>query len=327
MSIFNDFFVKEKPFFTGIARNFGGFGFGAGAGGAGAVVLASGGDIDNLQPGNGYAYHTFTTLGSNTFTVDTGLTAEILVVAGGGGGGMVDGGAGGGGAGGIAHATSLTLTAGTYPLSVGAGDPVSTNTGGGVGTPSIFNSPAPTTAGRITALGGGQGALGPRGGGAPGTPGGSGGGGQGFQGIAPGGSATQPGQSNPPETTNYGNSGGSGPTPGGGGGGAGGAGSGGTGGPGQQFPGFLQPLAFDDPHPYTSQPRWETTGYYGGGGSPDGTNAAGGGARPGNPDPVNNGENGVNGLGGGGGGSPLPSWPTYKSGDGGHGVIIIRYAV
>jgi hypothetical protein len=38
MGIFNDFFVKEKPVFTGIARGLGGFGFGAAAGGGGAVV-------------------------------------------------------------------------------------------------------------------------------------------------------------------------------------------------------------------------------------------------------------------------------------------------
>ena len=29
MSIFRDFFVKEKPVFTGITRGVGGFGFGA----------------------------------------------------------------------------------------------------------------------------------------------------------------------------------------------------------------------------------------------------------------------------------------------------------
>jgi len=290
-------------------------------------ALATGGNVDNLRPGNGYAYHTFTTTGSGTFTVLDTLTAEILVVAGGGGGGMVDGGAGGGGAGGVAYCSSLSLSAGTYPLTVGAGDPVSTSSGGGLGSPSVFYSPAPTTGGRITALGGGQGALGPRNGGATGTSGGSGGGGQGFQAIRPGGSGTQPGQSNPPNTTNYGHGGGTGPTPGGGGGGAGAAASSGTGGPGQQFPGFLQPLAFPPPHPYTSQPRWETTGYYGGGGSPDGTNAAGGGGRPGQPDPAVPGEPGVNGLGGGGGSSPLPSFPGKQAGDGGHGVIIIRYAV
>ena len=36
MSIFRDFFVKEKPVFTGITRGLGGFGFGSGAGGGGS---------------------------------------------------------------------------------------------------------------------------------------------------------------------------------------------------------------------------------------------------------------------------------------------------
>ena len=45
---------------------------------------------------------------------------------------------------------------------------------------------------------------------------------------------------------------------------------------GKQLPQFAQPLAFDPPHPYTSQPRWETSGYYGGGGS----------TNPGNPNPL-----------------------------------------
>ena len=327
-----NWFKKEKPF-----GGLGGFGGGTSglAFAGGSSTQATGGNVNSgeaYEPGNGYAYHTFTTTNTpQTFEVlSPSLTCEILVVAGGGGGGMVDGGAGGGGAGGVAHCTSLTLTAGSYPVYVGAGDPVDTNTAGGVGTPSVFNAPAPTTAGRITALGGGQGGLGPRGAGASGTAGGSGGGGQGFQSTGPGGPGTQPGQSNPPNTTNYGSDGRSGPTPGGGGGGAGPApGDNADGVHGQPFPAFLQPLAFDPPHPYTSQPRWETSGYYGGGGStnPGNPNPLGGGGVPGTPDPSVNGEDGVDGLGGGGGTSPLPSWPGNKSGDGGHGVIIIRYAV
>ena len=46
MSIFRDFFVKEKPVFTGIARGLGGFGFaihGVGGSSAAASVVASGG--------------------------------------------------------------------------------------------------------------------------------------------------------------------------------------------------------------------------------------------------------------------------------------------
>ena len=60
MGIFNEFFKKEKPVFTGSR-----FGFGSGGGGAAAagpsVVLSSGGTI--TQPGNGYAYHHFDGVG------------------------------------------------------------------------------------------------------------------------------------------------------------------------------------------------------------------------------------------------------------------------
>ena len=38
MSIFRDFFVKEKPVFTGITRGLGGFGFGAAGGGGASSV-------------------------------------------------------------------------------------------------------------------------------------------------------------------------------------------------------------------------------------------------------------------------------------------------
>lgn len=313
-----------------------GFGFGRKKVSVDAAGKATGGDINNLQPGNGYAYHTFTTTGSGTFVVNEGpLTCEILVVAGGGAGGGVDGGGGGGGAGGVAYCTSLVLANGTYPLTVGAGQVGDyPKTAGGTGTPSVFYSPAPTTGGRITALGGGKGATGPRGGGAPGTPGGSGGGGQGFQATAPGGSATQPGQSNPPNTTNYGNAGAvgflDGSGFGGGGGGAGAAGNpdGKSGGDGYPFPAFLQPLAFGLSHPYTSQGGWETDGYYGGGGSSadipvyGAVHVKGGGGE--GSSPVFYGEDGINGLGGGGGHSPLGNGTAPS---GGNGVIIIRYAV
>ena len=82
MGILNNFFKKEAPL-LGLQGLGGGLGFLAG-GGSGSIVKASGGDVDGLEPGNGYAYHTFTTLGNGTFTVNSALTAEILVVAGGG---------------------------------------------------------------------------------------------------------------------------------------------------------------------------------------------------------------------------------------------------
>ena len=336
------------PLLSRLGVGGGGFGFGKKTqGGVSIPSSATGGDIDNLQPGNGYAYHTFTTTGPGTFTVTDGpLDCEILVIAGGGAGGAVDGGGGGGGAGGVARCSSLVLANGTYPLSVGAGQ-LQAASAGGTGTPSVFYSPAPTTGGRITALGGGKGAYGPRSGGAPGTPGGSGGGGQGFQATAPGGSATQPGQSNPPNTTNYGNAGAigflSGSGFGGGGGGAGTAGKpdGKSGGDGIQFLQFSSPLSFIPTHPYLTQtdrngtPMWDTGGYFGGGGAsapsvvyPPGTDGGiGGGGTSKGPAPsgILAGD-GADGLGGGGGHAPIGT-PLPQQAKGGNGIIIIRYLV
>ena len=39
MGMFNEFFKKEKPVFTGITRGVGGFGFGSGGGGVSAGLL------------------------------------------------------------------------------------------------------------------------------------------------------------------------------------------------------------------------------------------------------------------------------------------------
>lgn len=131
MSI-KDFFVKEKPVFTGITRGVGGFGFGGSSGSAAPTISASGGA--KIETG-GYVYHLFYNglSGSDNFVVSEGSTTITYVcVAGGGGGGCgktlyapnhYSG--GGGGAGGYRTGTA-TVTAGTtYPVSVGAG-------GGGV---------------------------------------------------------------------------------------------------------------------------------------------------------------------------------------------------
>ena len=60
MSIFKDFFVKEKPVFTGITRGIAGFGFGAsggggfsggaGGGGSGKTQNVSGDTVDLSSP-------------------------------------------------------------------------------------------------------------------------------------------------------------------------------------------------------------------------------------------------------------------------------------
>ena len=51
---------------------------------SGAVASSSGSAANAIQPGNGYAYHTFTSPGSINFT--TGGEIEVLIVAAGGGG-------------------------------------------------------------------------------------------------------------------------------------------------------------------------------------------------------------------------------------------------
>ena len=73
MGIFNEFYKKEKPFFTGIAR---GFGFGGASGGGGGAALHQkyGGlllvEVNILTGGN--KIHTFTSSGSLTVTTGSG---------------------------------------------------------------------------------------------------------------------------------------------------------------------------------------------------------------------------------------------------------------
>ena len=128
MSIFRDFFVKEKPVFTGIARGIGGFGFGGGSSEAPVPVKATGG---TKYTNGSQTVHEFTS--NSTLVVHENIPAvTYLVVGGGGGGGGYTTRAGGGGAGGVRSnhpetpaairtPSSYSLPAGTYPVVVGAG--------------------------------------------------------------------------------------------------------------------------------------------------------------------------------------------------------------
>ena len=110
MSIFRDFFVKQKPVFTGITRGVGGFGFGKAAGGGEEAAFSlSGGSVNpsGLEPGNGYVYHTFT--GPGTLTANAPGNVELFLIGGGGAGGGGYG--GGGGAGALIYRTSVPVTA------------------------------------------------------------------------------------------------------------------------------------------------------------------------------------------------------------------------
>lgn len=85
----------------------------------GLNLNASGGDVaDRYEPGNGYAYHTFSQPG--TFTISAGTAViEILIVGGGGAGGYRI--SGGGGAGGLIYGTMPVKTGDSYTISVGKG--------------------------------------------------------------------------------------------------------------------------------------------------------------------------------------------------------------
>ena len=297
-----------------------------------------------VEPGNGYRYHKFldsTPAPESSLVVENGGLCDILVVAGGGSGGNYYG--GGGGAGGIAHGENIFLAPGTtYPVGVGTGgNSVGPEVVGLDGYNSFFGTPGSGIAGQpdyILAKGGGGGAshFGTK----PqclGRTGGSGGGSGGNDPSPADGTATQPGTNPSPAITDYGNPGGfSVPTSGyapAGGGGAGAAGvgvpgdvpGGGDGGVGQPFPTFSYPLIGEP----GLNPNSPTNDHYAGGGGAGLYSSAnppsrvgsggygGGGSQPGGA--------ATNKLGGGGGGRHPGT--ADGSGDGGDGIVIVRYAV
>ena len=185
---------------------------------ADSFTVATGGVVSTVVArGRTYNVHTFTTVGTNNFVVSNAgsdPTVEYLLVAG-GGGGATDGDVGGAGGGGGFLTGTVSVTAQTYAVVVGAGGargsgPDETGVGGGANGGNGGN----TTFAGLTAVGGGGG--GTRG--SAGQAGGSGGG---------GGDASQPGGAG---TAGQGFAGGAGPgmnssanRDSGGGGGAGGA--------------------------------------------------------------------------------------------------------
>jgi hypothetical protein len=217
---------------------------------------ATGGTITTVGNDN---VHTFTS--SGTFTAPVDLTARVLVVAGGGGGGYDRG--GGGGAGGMIENTSLSISSGSYSVSVGAGGAQQVN-----GQNSSFGT-------YITTQGGGAGGSYPS---TNASSGGSGGGGASVTGYTTGANGT----------AGQGNAGGSGnggsPYPAGGGGGAGSVGTTSNGGNGK-----------------ASDITGTSVIYAGGGGGRTGDGTTGGGG-DGGKNHGDIGQPGTNGLGGGGGG-------------------------
>jgi hypothetical protein len=252
---------------------------------------ASGGNIVDYD--GTYWIHTFLTNG--TFTPQTALSCDYLVVAGGGGGGT----RGGGGAGGFRTATAQSLTTTAYTVTVGAGAAINAN-----GSDSIFDI--------ITSTGGGKGATSTNAG-----NGGSGGGG--YDDSVTNFTA---GTGNTPSTSpSQGNNGGAG------GGatrytGGGGGGASATGGAGQSGSGTL--LGGAGGAGTASSISGSSVTYAGGGGGGGDTGGAGGagGGGTGATSATDTATAGGTNLGGGGGagrsGAGVPK-------AGGSGVVIIRY--
>jgi hypothetical protein len=274
-----------------------------------------------------------------TFSVPSGVTAlDVLVVGGGGGGGAPSPvpsaimQAGGGGAGGLVFFPCYPVTSsGTITVTVGNGGPrANANTGqpGSDGSDSAFGSPSDPGLGQggvLTAKGGGGGGASCSQHDQDGRTGGSGGGGGGRDqnpGGGQGASATQPTQPGNSGSYGFGNPGGNAQGNGGGGGGGGAQQAGlpaGQGGNAQGGNGRAYTIA-----------DGTTPVYYAGGGGgadpsdinsgPTASEGGLGGGGPGGRANVDRGSGEANKGGGGGGGSEFGT-----GGDGGKGVVIVRY--
>ena len=310
-----------------------------------SFISASGGT--ETTSGN-YKIHTFT--GPGTFTVNSLATTpacnevSYMVVAGGGGGAAGNTpahGAGGGGAGGFRESkagpdcytasplegsTNVTVTAQSYPITVGGGG----SSGPGCATVAACEG-SPSTFSSITSAGGGGGGGGATGE-TSGTNGGSGGGGAsegptGGANPSPANGGAGGGGNNPPVSPPQGNNGGygsNGPSPSlrtGGGGGATAVGGNGT--PNGPVNGAGGAGA-------TTSISASPTAYAGGGGgggtvgqTTGGTGGTGGGATGVSPNASGTAAtaNTGGGGGGGGGGPPVGSVGT----NGGSGIVVIRY--
>ena len=266
----------------------------------------------------------YTSTGSGTFSVPSGVSAvDVLVVAGGGGGGQRH--SGGGGAGGLIYRPAFPVTpGGSISYTVGSGGTGAPTSQG----PESFPSPAhggrgqDSTFGSLSAKGGGGGPIQGGGPASPSTtvPGGSGGGGAYQGGTA--GTGIQPQQPGDSGTYGFGNPGGTCPlVSGAGGGGAGGVGgdcssqNAGAGGAGKQY-----------------SISGTATYYAGGGGGSThepndgsyssvngGSGGQGGGGNGGNDGAA--GQNGTANRGGGAGGGA----DNGGGGTGGSGIVIVAY--
>ena len=283
---------------------------------------------------------------------------SFIIVAGGGGGGGSAGVGGGGGAGGIIVNTSgFTFTQQTYTLTVGGGG---RGGSGGCGSTGTIPGPDPdpgingnnssitsTTGLSLVAIGGGGG--GSRGGGGAQGQGNTGGSGGGSDRFGTGGTANQ---TSPSNTTGYGNNGGTGAggagLPTGGGGGAGSAGGNGVTGSNAGNGGNGITTTIINTTIANNYQIGHVSGgniYFGGGGggaiystgATPGNGGLGGGGNGGTSpfptfNPTTQPGNGLPHTGGGGGGTGFNNISSengytrsYEGGNGGSGVIILRF--
>ena len=266
----------------------------------------------------GYKYHTFTS--SGTFTPTQSITADVFVLGAGGAAGGAR--AGGGGAGGIAYFAGQSLTAINYTCAIGSGGGGTAGfTVGGTGNNSQFGS---------LTVGSGGGGGSSYGSNVNGNPGGCGGGGGGTNSHTNLGGASN--QSSSGTTASYGNRGGNAifALPGAGGGGTGAQGAdlgssttGSAGGNGTS--------AFSSWLAATGYGQLSSSLYYiGGGGGGAGANGGGGsgglgGGRDGTNASSGSAPNAAQNTGSGGG--AILETDVSNTGNGGSGLIIIRYAV
>jgi hypothetical protein len=293
-------------------------------------IVATGGTI--TEDGN-FKVHTFT--GPGTFTVCSvgnacgSNTVSYMVVAGGGGGGSKNNSGGGGGAGGFREGKSSQCSYTSSPVACTAGPnaglPVSAQgypiVVGSGGSGSCGNCATNNTAGgassfsTISSAGGGTGGNQP----SPGNGGSGGSGGGAGRQLSP---ATGGAGNTPPVSPPQGNPGGpkSYPVAGDSSGGGGGAtATGASNGPTGGGPGGAGA---------TTSINGTPTAFAGGGGG--GTYSAptvapGGAGGGGNGGKDIAATNGTTNTGGGGGGAGYPNGGPDKAGNGGSGIVIIRY--
>lgn len=290
-----------------------------------SVGLPTGGDV--VVSGS-YRYHVFKSSSSLSVPSSFAATASVLCVAGGGGGAGGNGGSGGGGAGGVTNG-SLSISVGSYSVTVGAA-----GAGGQAQGVTGSNGTNSAVSGVTTAIGGGGGGGWNTNGG--GASGGSGGGAGGQNNTAGSG------------TSGQGNNGGTSATPsspyytGGGGGGAGAVGGQGNstqpgnGGAGTTtYSAWLTAIA----SAMSGVSGWATavaSGYIAGGGaggseisSMGGQGAGGGAGGGGNRGAGQTGSYGptagITNTGGGGGSAGMYTGSYVLGANGGSGLVVIRY--